>query len=94
MAAKNKQRKKSKKVTFEAEENEPEAKNSGGEEDEGEEKNTKEEEREEEELSLEEVLRLGGTKVNLPGETGPTLTNRVRERFNLWKSVCFYSFLN
>lgn len=74
MAAKNKQRKKSKKVTFEAEENEPEAKNSGGEEDEGEEKNTKEEEREEEELSLEEVLRLGGTKVILPGETGPTLT--------------------
>uniref|UniRef100_A0A3B4EU84 CCAAT/enhancer-binding protein zeta n=1 Tax=Pundamilia nyererei TaxID=303518 RepID=A0A3B4EU84_9CICH len=64
MAAKNKQRKKSKKVTFEAEENEPEAKNSGGEEDEGEEKNTKEEEREEEELSLEEVLRLGGTKAD------------------------------
>uniref|UniRef100_A0A3Q4GUR0 CCAAT enhancer binding protein zeta n=1 Tax=Neolamprologus brichardi TaxID=32507 RepID=A0A3Q4GUR0_NEOBR len=51
MAAKNKQRKKSKKVTFEAEENEPEAKNS-------------EEEREEEELSLEEVLRLGGTKAD------------------------------
>lgn len=97
MAAKNKQRKKSKatkKVTFEAEGNEPEAENSGGEEDEGEEKNTKEEEREEEELSLEEVLRLGGTKVNLPGETGPTLTNGVRERFNLWRSVCFDSFLN
>ncbi|XP_031607434.1 CCAAT/enhancer-binding protein zeta isoform X1 [Oreochromis aureus] len=67
MAAKNKQRKKSKatkKVTFEAEGNEPEAENSGGEEDEGEEKNTKEEEREEEELSLEEVLRLGGTKAD------------------------------
>lgn len=61
-------------MTFEAEENEPEAENSGGEEDAGEEKNTKEEEREEEELSLEEVLRLGGTKVNLPGETGHSQT--------------------
>ncbi|XP_022622596.1 CCAAT/enhancer-binding protein zeta [Seriola dumerili] len=68
MAAKNKHRKKSKatKVTFQPEENEPEAENSGGEEDEeaaadeGEGRAKKDEE----EFSLEEVLRLGGTQAD------------------------------
>lgn len=71
MASKNKYRKKSKassKVTFQPEENDMEAENSGGEEDEdpardgGEDRGKKEEE----EFSLDEVLRLGGTQVIKP----------------------------
>lgn len=69
MAAKNKHRKKSKatnKVTFQPEEKDMEAENSGGEEDEDSaaeegEGTTKKEE----EFSLDEVLRLGGTQVSL-----------------------------
>ncbi|XP_073348735.1 CCAAT/enhancer-binding protein zeta [Pagrus major] len=68
MAAKNKHRKKSKatrKVTFQPEENDMEAENSGGEEDEdvaadkGEDRAEKDEE-----FNLEEVLRLGGTQAD------------------------------
>lgn len=74
MAAKNKHRKKSKassEVTFEPEEHDMEAENSGGEEegdsagDEGEDRAKQEEE----EFSLDEVLRLGGTQVGLPDKT-------------------------
>lgn len=70
MAAKNKQRKKSKtaqKVTFQEKEHEPGAENSGGEEeedsaaDEGKDKAKQDEE----ELSLDEILLLGGTQVSL-----------------------------
>ncbi|XP_070705152.1 CCAAT/enhancer-binding protein zeta [Pempheris klunzingeri] len=69
MAAKNKQRRKSKttsKVTFEPEKDDMEAENSGGEEDgdleaDGGEVATK---KEKEEFSLEEVLRLGGTQAD------------------------------
>ena len=73
MAAKNKHRKKSKatrKVTFQSEDNDMEAENSGGEGDEdgaaagGEDRAEKEEE-----FNLEEVLRLGGTQVGLPETT-------------------------
>lgn len=68
MAAKNKHSKKSKtpsKVTFQPEEHDLEAENSGGEED----KDSAGDEgadgakKDEEEFSLEEVLRLGGTQV-------------------------------
>uniref|UniRef100_A0A3P8T7X6 CCAAT/enhancer-binding protein zeta n=1 Tax=Amphiprion percula TaxID=161767 RepID=A0A3P8T7X6_AMPPE len=69
MAAKNKHRKKSKatdKMTFQTEDNEPEAENSGGGEDEdlaGDEGGDKAN-KDEEEFSLEEVLRLGGTQAD------------------------------
>ncbi|XP_044024988.1 CCAAT/enhancer-binding protein zeta [Siniperca chuatsi] len=68
MAAKNKHRKKSKatsKVTFEPEENDVEAENSGGEEDEDSAADEGEGRAEkDEEFSLDEVLRLGGTQAD------------------------------
>uniref|UniRef100_A0A3B5BHS7 CCAAT enhancer binding protein zeta n=1 Tax=Stegastes partitus TaxID=144197 RepID=A0A3B5BHS7_9TELE len=70
MAAKNKHRKKSKKtneVTFQAEDNEPEAENGGGgEEDEdlGGGEGQGKANGDDEEFSLEEVLRLGGTRAD------------------------------
>lgn len=76
MAAKNKHRKRSKassKVTFQPEENDMEAENSGGDEeedpaaDEGEDGGKNEEE----EFSLDEVLRLGGTQVSLTYQIKP-----------------------
>ncbi|XP_029281106.1 CCAAT/enhancer-binding protein zeta [Cottoperca gobio] len=67
MAAKNKQRKKSKasnKVTFQPAEDDMQAENSGGEEDEDPADDGEEDkgQTEEEEFSLDEVLRLGGTQ--------------------------------
>lgn len=76
MAAKNKQRKKPKaanKVSFEAEENDMEAEQSGGEEDE----DKVRVKNDEEELSLDEVLRLGGTQ--------------VREKSNVYQNNDFLS---
>ncbi|XP_028252333.1 CCAAT/enhancer-binding protein zeta [Parambassis ranga] len=69
MAAKNKQRKKSKtanKVTFKEEENEPEAENSGGEEEEESAADEDEDKvkQDEEELSVDEILLLGGTRAD------------------------------
>lgn len=69
MAAKNRQRKKSKasdEVKLELEENNQEAENSGGEEDEA---AAVDEAVDDEEFSLDEVLRLGGTRVSLAGNT-------------------------
>ena len=70
MAAKNKHRKKSKatkKVTFQPEESDMEAENSGREEDEdGAAAGGEDTAEKDEEFNLEEVLRLGGTQVNLP----------------------------
>ncbi|KAM9354642.1 CCAAT/enhancer-binding protein zeta [Pholidichthys leucotaenia] len=66
MAGKNKHRKKSKtdkNVTFQTEDEEPEVVHSGGEEEEKDEGGKKWRNKEEE-LSLEEVLRLGGTKAD------------------------------
>ncbi|XP_035851283.1 CCAAT/enhancer-binding protein zeta isoform X2 [Sander lucioperca] len=82
MASKNKYRKKSKassKVTFQPEENDMEAENSGGEEDEdpardgGEDRGKKEEE----EFSLDEVLRLGGTQADYILLAGLNDTNEL-----------------
>ncbi|XP_069033548.1 CCAAT/enhancer-binding protein zeta [Embiotoca jacksoni] len=72
MAAKNKQRKKSKgpkTMSFQSEDNDPEAGNSGGEEEEEDEgpaadKGANKAKKDEEEFSLEEVLRLGGTRAD------------------------------
>lgn len=68
MAAKNKHRKKlkaTKKVNFQAEENDMEAENGSGEEDEdpAPDEGQHRAKKDEEEFSLDEVLRLGGTRV-------------------------------
>lgn len=74
MAARNKQRRRSKapqKVTFEPEENEEEAGSGSGAEDEDPAADEREDKatKGEDEFSLEEVLRLGGTQVSSPGES-------------------------
>ena len=75
MAAKNKIRKRSKatsKVTFQPEDEDPEAENGSGEEEEdstvngGQDKGKKAEE----EFNLEEVLKLGGTQVSFSRSSG------------------------